>query len=105
MLEGKVTNQGTIKTTIFVTFINHKRNKKMKYNTDYLFNSFKHRPKSIRCPIIEQRKQKHTVFYQNFDFPYTSITRIICFWTRSNTLVPTYNYQDQVILVQYLLVY
>ena len=41
----------------------------------------------------------HTVFYQNFGFPYTQTIRIVCFRTCSNTLVPTYNYLSKVILV------
>ena len=105
MLENNATIQGNINTKIIVLFINNKKNKEMKYNTDYSFNSFKHRLKSIRGSIIEQRKRIHTVFYQKFGFPYTSRVRIICFWTRSNTLVPTYNYPYQVILVQYILVF
>jgi hypothetical protein len=102
---NNATNQGNINTKLIEIYINIKKNKRMKYNTDYLFNSFKHRLKSTRCLIIEQRNHKHTVFYQNFGFPYTPIARIICFWTRSNTSVPTYNYLYQVILVQYILDY
>ena len=72
-----------------------------KFTIDFKLNLSLLRHKSIRWFFIDNKKNiKYTVFYQNFGFPYLFNTKVVCFRTCSDTLVPTYNYPLWVILVQ-----
>ena len=84
------------KTGFLLNLFNSKHTMGFKLNLSLL------RLKSNRWFLIDNKNIniKYTVFYQNFGFPYLFNTKVVCFRTCSDTLVPTYNYPLWVILVQ-----